>query len=168
MKLIEFKSRYSFYKWFYRNDRSDNYPLTDFNYRHCWEEDTHIYRCVEKGKDVGVIFIICYSPGKMWIDLFEVKKGKYRTGIGTEMFKLLMEKHTPLYVKLECVEEEDEEKQAHHFWRKIGFHKTYDRTTFDDIYTASGEVFVKKYTKKFWKNYSKNLVELCGEENLNN
>ena len=120
MKLIEFGSRNSFYKWFYKNDRSDDYPLTDFNYRRCWEEDTHIYRCVEKGKDVGVIFIICYGPGKMWIDLFEVKEGKYRTGIGTEMFRLLMEKHTPLYVKLECVEEEDKEKQAHHFWRKMG------------------------------------------------
>lgn len=54
MKLIEFGSRYSFYKWFYKHDRSDNYPLTDLNYRHCWEDDTHIYRCVEKGKDVGV------------------------------------------------------------------------------------------------------------------
>ena len=79
-----------------------------------------------------------------------------------------MEKHTPLYVKLEGVEEEDKEKQAQKLKKKMGFNKTYDRTTFDDIYTASGDVFVKKYTKKFWKNYSKNLVELCGEENLNN
>lgn len=77
MKLIEFGSRYSFNEWFYRGDRSDNYPLIDINYRRCWEEDTHIYRCVENGKDVGVIFIICYGPGEMWIDLFEVKKGKY-------------------------------------------------------------------------------------------
>ena len=151
MKLIEFSSRYSFNEWFYRGDRSDNYPLTDFNYRHCWEEDTHIYRCVEKGKDVGLIFIICYNPGEMWIDLFEVKKGKYGTGIGTEMFRLLMEKHKPLYVKLECVEE-GKEKQAHHFWRKMGFHKT---TMVDDIWTASGDVFIKTYTKKYWKNYDK-------------
>ena len=159
MKLIEFGSRDSFYKWFRRGFRSDDYPLTDFNYRHCREEDTHIYRCVEKGKDVGLIFIICYNPGEMWIDLFEVKKGKYRTGIGTEMFRLLMEKHTPLYVKLECVEEEDEEKQAHHFWRKMGFHKTYDKTVFDDGWEVSGEVFVKKYTKKYWKKLSQENEE---------
>ena len=57
MKLIEFGSRHSFNEWFYRYDRSGNYPLTDLNYRHCWEDDTHIYRCVEKGKDVGIIFI---------------------------------------------------------------------------------------------------------------
>ena len=151
MKLIEFKSIDSFYKWFRRGFRSDDYPLTDFNYRHCWEEDTHIYRCVEKGKDVGLIFIICYNPGEMWIDLFEVKKGKYGTGIGTEMFRLLMEKHKPLYVKLECVEE-GKEKQAHHFWRKMGFHKT---TMVDDIWTASGDVFMKTYTKKYWKNHDK-------------
>ena len=155
MKLIEFGSRYSFNKWFYRHDRSDDYPLTDLNYRHCWEDDTHIYRCVEKGKDVGIIFIICYYPGKMWIDLFEVNKEKYRTGIGTEMFRLLMEKHTPLYVKLECVEEKDKEKQAHHFWRKMGFHRTYDRTVFGENWTVSGDVFIKTYTKKYWKNYGK-------------
>ena len=156
MKLIEFRSRHFFNEWFHRGGRSDNYPLIDNNLRYWWEEeDSHIYRCVEKGKDVGVIFIICYSPDKMWIDLFEVKEGKYRTGIGTEMFRLLMEKHTPLYVKLECVEEEDKEKQAHHFWRKMGFHKTYDRTVFEDTWTVSGEVFVKKYTKKYWKNYDK-------------
>ena len=47
-------------------------------------------------------------------------------------------------------------------------HKTYDRTTFDDIYTASGDAFVKIYTKKYWKNYNQNLVELCGEEKHNN
>ena len=99
--------------------------------------------------------IVMNGAGKMWIDLFEVKKGKYRTGIGTEMFKLLMEKHTPLYVKLECVEEEDKEKQAHHFWRKMGFHKTYDKTVFDDGWEVSGDVFVKKYTKKYWKNHDK-------------
>ena len=155
MKLIEFGSRHSFYKWFYKNDRSDDYPLTDFNYRHFWEEDTHIYRCVEKGKDVGVIFIICYGPGKMWIDLFEVKKGKYRTKKKKKMFRLLMEKHIPLYVKLECVEEEDKEKQAHHFWRKMGFHKTYDKTVFDDGREVSGDVFINTYTKKYLKNYDK-------------
>ena len=153
MKLIKFGSRQSFHKWFYRRNRSDNYPLTDFNYRHCWEEDTHIYRCVEKGKDVGVIFIMRYID-KMWIDLFEVKKGKYRTGIGTEMFRLLTEKHKPLYVKLECVEEKDEEKQAHRFWRKMGFHKTYDKTVFDEGWTVSGDVFAKTYTKKYWKDYN--------------
>ena len=37
----------------------------------------------------------------------------------------------------------------------IGFHKTYDRTTFDDIYPAYGDVFIKTYTKKYWKNYDK-------------
>lgn len=47
-------------------------------------------------------------------------------------------------------------------------HKAYDRTTFDTYYTISGDAFVKTYTKKFWKNYSKNLVELGGEEKLNN
>ena len=86
--------------------------------------------------------------------IVKVNKVKYRTGIGTEMFRLLMEKHTPLYVKLECVEEKDKEKQAHHFWRKMGFHKTYDRTVFDD-WTVSGDVFVKRYTKEYWKNYDK-------------
>ena len=153
MKLIEFGSRQSFHKWFYRADRSDNYPLVDINYRRCCEEDTHIYRCVEKGKDVGVISIMCYLE-KMWLDLFEVKKGKYRIGIGTEMFRLLMEKHTPLYVKLECVEEKDKEKQAHHFWKKMEFHKTYDKTVFDEGWAVSGDVFVKTYTKKYWKDYN--------------
>lgn len=151
MKLIEFGTRDSFYKWFRRGFRCDDYPLTDNNLRRCCEEESHIYRCVEKGKDVGVISIMCY-PDKMWIDLFEVKKGKYRTGIGTEMFRLLMEKHTPLYVKLQCVEEEDEEKQAHHFWKKMGFHKTYDKTVFDEGWTVSGDVFAKTYAKKYWGN----------------
>ena len=163
MKLIEFGSKRiefgaidSFYKWFLRGIRSYDYPLIDRNLRRWFEgEESHIYRCVEKGKDVGVVFITCYNPGEMWIDLFEVNEKKYRTGIGTEMFRLLMEKHTPLYVKLECVEEEDKEKQAHHFWRKMGFHKTYDKTVFDDGWEVSGDVFIKKYTKKYWKNHDK-------------
>ena len=47
------------------------------------------------------------------------------------------------------------EKQAHHFWRKMGFHKTYDKTVFDDGWEVSGDVFIKTYTKKYWKNYDK-------------
>ena len=87
--------------------------------------------------------------------VINIEQDRYKTGIGTEMFRLLMEKHTPLYVKLECVEEEDKEKQAHHFWRKMGFHKTYDKTVFDDGWEVSGDVFIKTYTKKYWKNYDK-------------
>ena len=149
MKLIEFGSRHTFYDWFYRGGRNDNYPLVYLNYTHCWEEDTHIYRCVEKGKDVGVIFISCCYPGEMWIDLFEVRDGYHKKGIGTEMFNLLMERHKPLHIKLECVEEYDKNNQeAHKFWRKMGFHKTKDRTVL-------GDAFVKTYTKKYWKNYDK-------------
>ena len=148
MKLIEFGSRHTFYDWFYRGDRSDNYPLVDINYRHCWEEDTHIYRVVEKGKDVGIIFISCCYPGEMWIDLFEVRSGYHKKGIGTEMFQLLMEKHKPCYIKLECVEEYDEAKEAHQFWKKMGFHKTREKY-------MGCEVLKKTYKKKYWKEYDK-------------
>lgn len=144
MKLIEFGSRHTFYDWFYRGGRNDNYPLVYLNYTHCWEEDTHIYRCVEKGKDVGVIFISCCYPGEMWIDLFEVRDGYHKKGIGTEMFNLLMERHKPLFIQLQCVEEKDDEALS--FWRKMGFHKKrYDR--YDD------NIMYKRITKKYWKNY---------------
>ena len=142
MKLIEFGSRHTFYDWFYRGGRNDNYPLVYLNYTHCWEEDTHIYRCVEKGNDVGVIFISCCYPGEMWIDLFEVRDGYHKKGIGTEMFNLLMERHKPLFIQLQCVEEKDDEALS--FWRKMGFHKKrYDR--YDD------NIMYKRITKKYWK-----------------
>ena len=144
MKLIEFGSRHTFYDWFYRGDRSDNYPLVYLNYRHCWEEDTHIYRAVEKGKDIGIIFISCCYPGEMWIDLFEVRDGYHRKGLGAEMFNLLIERHKPNFIQLQCVEERDNE--ALNFWRKMGFHKKrYDRYNDDIMY--------KRITKKYWKNY---------------
>lgn len=56
MKLIEFGSRYSFYKWFYKHDRSDNYPLTDLNYRHCGKT-THIFIGVLKKERMLVLMI---------------------------------------------------------------------------------------------------------------
>lgn len=144
MKLIEFGSRHTFYDWFWRGNRSDNYPLIEINYTHCWEEDTHIYRAVENGKDIGVIFISCCYPGEMWIDLFEIRKDYNRKGLGTEMFNLLIERHKPLFIQLQCVEEKDDEALS--FWRKMGFHKKrYDR--YDD------NIMYKRITKKYWKNY---------------
>ena len=148
MKLIKFGSRNSFIKWFYSKDRNIDYPLVDLNFRHCWEEDTHIYRAVDDKKDIGVIFISCCYPEEMWIDLFEIKDGNHKKGFGTEMFQLLMEKHKPCYIKLECVEEYDEEKEAHHFWKKMGFHKTREKY-------LGCEVFKKTYKKKYWKEYDK-------------
>jgi len=149
MKLIEFGSRHSFYNWFYRGDRNDNYPLIDFNYRYCWEEDTHIYRVVDKRKDIGVIFISCCYPDEMWIDLFEVRDGYHRKGIGTEMFRLLMEKHKPLYVRLECAEEYGKVKEVHSFWKKMGFRKTTETVVFGN------EVLKKVFKTKYWKDYDK-------------
>ena len=101
MKLIEFGSRYTFRDWFSRKDRSTNYPLIENNYLYCWEEDTHIYRAVENGKDIGIIFLSCIYPGSMWIDLFEIRDGYHRKGLGTEMFRLPMEKHRPNYIQLQ-------------------------------------------------------------------
>lgn len=144
MKLIKFGTWGTFYDWFWRGKRHDNYPLIEINYPHCWEEDTHIYRAVENGKDVGVIFISCCYPGEMWIDLFEIRDGYHKKGLGKEMFRLLMEKHKPNYIQLQCVEERD--KSALTFWRKMGFHKErYDR--YDD------NIMHKSITKKYWKNY---------------
>lgn len=143
MKLIEFGSRYSFYDWFWRGKRSDNYPLIELNYRHCWEDDTHIYRATENRKDVGIIFISCCNPGEMWIDLFEIREGYCNKGLGTEMFKLLIKKHKPEYIQLQCVEERDDEALS--FWRKMGFHKKRNSGYYDNL-------MYKNISKKYWKN----------------
>lgn len=141
MKLIKFGSRYSFYNWFWRGNRNENYPLIQLNYPHCWAEDTHIYRAVENGKDVGVIFISCCFPGEMYIDLFEIKRNSQRKRLGTEMFNLLLKSHTPTFIQLQCVENDN---AALSFWKKMGFHKNM-ALGFDD------GLMYKKITKKYWK-----------------
>ena len=149
MKLIEFGSRHTFRDWFFRGNRNDRYPLIETNYPHCWEEDTHIYRAVENGKDVGVIFISCLYPGEMWIDLFEIRNDSHRKGLGTEMFRLLMERHRVNYVQLECVEEFGKVKETHRFWKKMGFHKV------RNLY--NNDLMEKRISKKYWKEYDEQL-----------
>lgn len=144
MKLIKFGSRQAFYEWFWRGKRSDNYPLIEFNYSYCREEDTCIYRAIENGKDVGIIFISDLFPGEMWIDLFEINSKFHRKGLGTEMFKLLMEKYKPNFLQLECAE--DNNKEALTFWKKMGFRKK----QYDSYYE---HLMYKNFTKKYWKNY---------------
>ena len=141
MKLIKFGSRHSFYNWFSRKNREKDYLLIRWNYLHSFEEDTIIYRAVDKGKDVGIVFVSgSLYPGEIWIDLFEINKKYYRKSLGTEMFNLLIGKHKPYYIQLQCAVD----KGALSFWRKMKFKKLQHGIEDDGV-------MYRKISKKYYE-----------------
>lgn len=125
-KLIKFKSYDTFSNWFSRINRSIRYPLIRRNsWRRSKGEYIDIFRYMENGKPVGVVFVVLYDgyyTDPMYIDLFEVDNKYHGSGIGTRMFDCIKEyykkKYGTTHIVLSYVDRESEK-----FWRHMGFRR---------------------------------------------
>lgn len=117
MKLNEFKTEYSFRKWFYKNKNYKKFQFIDINLR--WVQDPiRIVRLTNENDTIGLVIFSQWDENDMYISLFEIQKKYRRKGYGNKMINMLLEENKPKLVLLEYCDEDSKK-----FWKSLGFHR---------------------------------------------
>ena len=117
MKLNEFKTEYSFRKWFYKNKNYKKFQFIDINLR--WVQDPiRIARLTNENDTIGLVIFSQWDENDMYISLFEIQKKYRRKGYGNKMINMLLEENKPKFVLLEYCDEDSKK-----FWKSLGFHR---------------------------------------------
>lgn len=117
MKLNEFKTEYSFRKWFYEKENYKKFPFINVNI-HWIQEPIRIARLTNGNDSIGLVVFSQWDENDMYISLFEIQKKYRRKGYGNKMINMLLEENKPKLVLLEYCDEDSKR-----FWKSLGFHR---------------------------------------------